>query len=398
MDTNHQTLINQKMAQTKIVWAEAPIKQRALTQRTHNIVNQPQVKVNHDELIRDYAGYEFIQDEMEALVKQFLQVYYQDILKLYGFPEPQNTETLEVMAAGAGASKFVFGAIDKQANLTLGIRLYNSKGFMKDCDKTYESADEYRVNLETHDKPLTEALVDETRIYEELEKNAAKTGIDVRGTWAKFPIHKDNYKNTEYGQYIEDFIYIEDRELKRLMVNLGINAFTIGGFVIGYDGRKVLERPEFGPQDKLNAIIHICNTMLQSWLFTVRHNHKLVGRTIVDLKPAQFVIQADETKTEDFMPAVVIDIGPAENTDNIYTYLKDVSYMKKLIPAFAAEMLKKLGLSEQDKQKAKQSLYEEIINYLTQCKQTAAKQKMIQPSEFEHLVDEFITCMKAKLP
>jgi len=278
------------MAQTKIVWAEAPIKQRALTQRTHNIVNQPQVKVNHDELIRDYAGYEFIQDEMEALVKQFLQVYYQDILKLYGFPEPQNTETLEVMAAGAGASKFVFGAIDKQANLTLGIRLYNSKGFMKDCDKTYESADEYRVNLETHDKPLTEALVDETRIYEELEKNAAKTGIDVRGTWAKFPIHKDNYKNTEYGQYIEDFIYIEDRELKRLMVNLGINAFTIGGFVIGYDGRKVLERPEFGPQDKLNAIIHICNTMLQSWLFTVRHNHKLVGRTIVDLKPAQFVL------------------------------------------------------------------------------------------------------------
>ncbi len=360
-------------------------------------MNQPQVKVNHDELLRDYAGYEFIQDEMEALLEQFIEVYYQDILKLYGFHEYPNTESLELIAAGAGASKFVFGAIDKQANLTLGIRLYNSKGFMKDGDNTYDSADEYKVNLETHDQGLAEALVDETRIYEELEKNAAKTGIDVRGTWTRFPLHKDNYKNTEYGQYIEDFIYIEDRELKRLMVNLGINAFTIGGFIIGYDGKKILERPEFGTQDKLNAIIHICNTMLQSWLFTVRYNYKLVGRTIVDLKPAQFVIQADETKTEDFMPAVVIDIGPAENTDNIYTYFKDVSYMKTLIPAFAAEMLRKI-VSEQDKQKAKQLIYKEIINYLTQCKQTAAKQKMIQPSEFEHLVDEFIICMKARLP
>jgi hypothetical protein len=361
-------------------------------------VNQPQLKVNHDELIRDYAGYEFIQDEMEALLKQFLQLYYQDILKLYDVPEPQNTQTVEIIAAGAGASKFVFGAIDKQANLTLGIRLYNSKGFMKDGDKTYNSADEYKVNLETHDKELAEALIDETRIYEELEKNAAKTGIDIRGTWSRFPLQKNNYKNTEYAQYIEDFIYIEDRELKRLMVNLGINAFTIGGFIIGYDGKKILERPEFGPQDKLNAIIHISNTLLQSWLFTVRYNHKLVGRTIVDLKPAQFVIQADETKTEDIMPAIVIDIGPAENTDNIYTYLKDVSYMKKLIPAFATEMLRKLGLSEQDYQTAKQSVYEQIINYLTQCKQSTTKPKMIQPNEFEQLVDEFITAMKAKLP
>ena len=140
------------------------------------------LQVNHDELLRDYAGYEFVQDEMDALLKQFIQLYYQDILKLYGFHEYPNTEPLEVIAAGAGASKFVFGAIDKQANLALGIRLYNSKGFMKDGDKTYDSANEYKVNLESHDQGLAEALVDETRIYEELEKNGAKTGIDVRAS------------------------------------------------------------------------------------------------------------------------------------------------------------------------------------------------------------------------
>jgi len=356
------------------------------------------VKVNHDEFIRDYAGYEFIQEEMDSLVKQFIHIYYPDILKLYCVLEPENTGALEVMAAGAGASKFVFGAIDKQANLTLGIRLYNSKGFMKDGDKTYDRADDYKINLENHDQPLLKALVDEMRIYEELEQNAARTGIDVRGNWTRFPLHKDNYKKTEYGQYLEDFIYIEDRELKRLMVNLGINAFTVGGFIIGYDGRKILERPEFSTQDKLNAIIHISNCMLQSWLFTVRYNRKqeLVGRTIVDLKPAQFVIQADNTKTEDFMPAVVIDVGPAENTDNIYTYVKNISYMKQLIPAFAGEMLTKIGLSKQDYQTAKQSVYQQIINYLTQCKPTAAKQKIIQPSEFERLIDEFITDVQKK--
>lgn len=356
------------------------------------------MKVNHDELIRDYAGYEFIQEEMESLLKQFIQVYYQHILKLYRVSEPENTGALEVMAAGAGASKFVFGAIDKQANLTLGIRLYNSKGFMRDGNKTYNNAKEYKVNLENHDEPLLKALVDEMRIYEDLEKNAAKTGIDVRGTWTRFPLQKDNYKNTEYSQYLEDFIYIEDRELKRLMVNLGINAFTIGGFIIGYDGRKILERPEFGTQEKLNAIIHISNCMLQSWLFTVRYNRKkeLLGRTIVDLKPAQFVIQADHTKTEDFMPAVVIDVGPAENTDNIYTYVKKISHMKELIPAFATEMLRKIGLSKQDYQTAKQSIYQQIINYLTQCKPNAAKQKRIQPSEFEWLIDDFIADIKKK--
>ncbi len=48
-------------------------------------MNKPQIKVNHDELLRDYAGYEFVQEEMDALLKQFIQLYYQDILKLYGF-------------------------------------------------------------------------------------------------------------------------------------------------------------------------------------------------------------------------------------------------------------------------------------------------------------------------
>ena len=359
-------------------------------------------QVNHDELIRDYAGYEFIQDEVEAVIKRFLQVYYEDILKLYGCPEP--IETLEVVAAGAGASKFVFGVLagtesEASPKWIFGIRLYNSKGLMKDGDKTYDSADEYRVKLETHDKALLEALVDEIRIYEELENNAAKTGIDVKRNWTRFPLQKENYNNTEYGQYLDEFVYIEDRELKRLMVNLGINAFTVGGFVVGYDGRKILERPEFGLDYKLNAIVHISNTMLQSWLFTARYNDKRehVGRTIVDLKPAQFVVQADDIRNAELLPAVVIDIGPAENTENIYTYLKDVAYMKELVPAFAAEMVRKIGLSEQDKQAAKQTVYQEIINYLEKCKQTGTHPKLIQPSEFIELVDKFVTSIRAKL-
>ncbi|RKZ72603.1 MAG: hypothetical protein DRR19_31940 [Candidatus Parabeggiatoa sp. nov. 1] len=270
---------------------------------------------------------------------------------------------------------------------------------MKDGDKTYDSADEYRVKLETHDKALLEALVDEIRIYEELENNAAKTGIDVKRNWTRFPLQKENYNNTEYGQYLDEFVYIEDRELKRLMVNLGINAFTVGGFVVGYDGRKILERPEFGLDYKLNAIVHISNTMLQSWLFTARYNDKRehVGRTIVDLKPAQFVVQADDIRNAELLPAVVIDIGPAENTENIYTYLKDVAYMKELVPAFAAEMVRKIGLSEQDKQAAKQTVYQEIINYLEKCKQTGTHPKLIQPSEFIELVDKFVTSIRAKL-
>ncbi len=348
--------------------------------------------VNHEELIRDYAGYEFIQDEMEAIIKRFLFLYYPDILTLYGY-QASLENPLKVEAAGAGASKFVFGvSVNYPKKLVFGIRLYNSKGLMKDANKIYENSETYKINLETYDQELVEALVDETRIYEELAQEA-KTSIDVRKTWIRFPLDKS--KNAKYSRYINEFNYVEDRELKYLLANLGINAITVGGFIVGYDGRKILERNEFQLEHKLNAIIHICNTMLQSWLFTARYNDKneIVGRTIVDLKPAQFVIQSNEITIEAPMPAVVIDVGPAENTDNIYTYVKNVTYMKELISAFAEEMLRKLALSEPSKQEAKQFIYEEIVDYLNNCKQT----KLIRSKEFISLVDEFLTCMKINL-
>jgi hypothetical protein len=361
-------------------------------------MNLPTIEVNHEELIRDYAGYEFIQDEMEAVIKRFLQLYYPDILILYNYQESSAIDTLEVVVAGAGASKFVFGvSVDYPTKLIFGIRLYNSKGFMKDGNKSYESAEAYKVNLETYDRELVEALVDEIRIYEELEQEA-KTSIDVRKVWTRFSLDKGKSKNAEHGRYINEFSYIGDHELKRLLVNLGINAITVGGFIVGYDGRKILERDEFQREYKQNAIVHICNTMLQSWLFTVRYGDKkkIVGRTIVDLKPAQFVVQSEEIKVEALMPAVIIDVGPAENTDDIYTYVKNITYIKELIAAFAGEMLVKMALPEQEKQQARQFIYEEIADYLNQCKQIETKPKTIKPEEFVNLVDEFLVCIKTK--
>jgi len=354
----------------------------------------PPITVNHDEFLRDYAGYEFIQDEMEAVIKRFLERYYPDILRLYGYqdePTIKTINTLTVYAAGAGASKFVFGvSIDQPINLTFGIRLYNSKGFMKEGDKTYDSAEQYKINLETDDHELIDILIDEIRVYQEFEKQA-KTGIDVRGIWTRFQSNKI-YQDNDCRHYFEQFVYIEDRELKRLLVNLGINAITIGGFIVGYDGRKILERNEFGPSDKLNAIIHICNTMLQSWLFTLQYNNnrEWVGRSIVDLKPAQFVIQSDNMRNDNLMPAVIIDVGPAENTDKIYTYFKDSAYIKNLIPAFAGEMLKKIGLSKYEHRQAKQLIYKKIMNYLNHCQQSTVKPKISRPREFVYLINELI--------
>ncbi|MDM8561119.1 hypothetical protein [Candidatus Parabeggiatoa sp. HSG14] len=358
------------------------------------------IKVNHEELIRDYAGYEFIQDEMEAVIKRFLQLYYPDILMLYEYQESSAINTLEVIAAGAGASKFVFGvlSVDCPTKLIFGIRLYNSKGFMRDGNKTYENAEAYKVNLETYDRELVEALVDEIRIHEELEQEA-KTSIEIKKVWTRFPLDKGKSKNAEHGRYINEFSYIGDQELKCLLVNLGINAITVGGFIVGYDGKKILERDEFQPEYKQNAIAHICNTMLQSWLFTVRYGDRkeIVSRTIVDLKPAQFVVQSEETKVEALMPAIVIDVGPAENTDDIYTYVKNIAYMKELVSAFAGEMLVKLALPEQEKQQARQFIYEGIVGYLNQCKQTEAKPKTIKAEEFVNLVDEFLACYENKM-
>jgi len=363
-------------------------------------MDQLNIDVNHAELLRDYAGYEFIQEDMECLLKQFLHLYFADILSYYDFDNSLVINKLEVSAAGAGASKFVFGvSVDGEKKWDFGIRLYNNKGFMKDGDKTYETAKDYNINLETCDQELVEILVDETRIYEEIAQEA-KTGIDVRKVWIRFQTGTAKYRDSEYNQYVRKFIYIEDRELKCLFVNLGINAITVGGFIIGFDGKKILERPEFSLDFKHQAIVHICNTMLRTWLFTAQYNDKnqIVGRTIVDLKPAQFVVQSNQTDNE--IAAFLIDIGPAENTDNIYTYVKDGVYMKELVAAFAGEMLTKITSHKQHEQVAKQYkcwVYEKIIFYLNSLKQAQQKPTKISSEEFTGLIDEFLSSLKARL-
>jgi len=355
------------------------------------------IKVNHDELIQDYGGYEFIQEEMEAVLQRFLQLYSQDILRVYGYPESLQINELKVQAAGAGASKFVFGVsiLGQGCQFTVGIRLYNSNSKSGDANKFYQNAEEYRSELETYDSKLIATLLDEIRIYREFQE-AANTGIDVKGVWTRFPLSKEanSFENLHCH-----FGYLEDRELKRLLANLGFNALTVGDFVTGYDGRKILERSEFELQQKSNAIIQICHTMLLSWLFTTRYNdqRQIVGRTIVDLKPAQFVVQAEEMREERFMPAVVIDVGPAENTDDIFTYFKDVGYMKELIPTFASEMLKKLALSATDKQTLKQHIGEAMMASFNQSKQSAKRPKIVSPAEFEKLFEEIIMSMRSKL-
>lgn len=355
------------------------------------------ITVNHAELIRDYGGYECIQEEMEAVLQRFIQLYVQDILRVHGYPESLQINELQIQAAGAGASKFVFGVsvLGQDCLFTFGIRLYNSQNKSGDANKTYQSADEYRSELETHDGKLIATLLDEIRIYREFQE-AANTGIDVKGVWTRFPVSKE-VKSFESIHC--HFCYLEDRELKRLLANLGFNALTVGDFVTGYDGRKILERSEFELQQKSDAIIQICHTMLLSWLFTTRYNdqRQIVGRTIVDLKPAQFVVQPTERREERFRPAVVIDVGPAENTDDIFTYFKDVGYMKELIPTFAGEMLKKLTVSATDKHTLKQRIWEEIMAFLNQSKQSAKRPNLVSPEEFEKLVEEIIMSMRSKL-
>jgi hypothetical protein len=69
------------------------------------ICQLPAIQINHEELIRDYAGYDFIQEEMEMAIQRFLELYYDEILESYQSDFSQ-IEHLEVNAAGAGASKF----------------------------------------------------------------------------------------------------------------------------------------------------------------------------------------------------------------------------------------------------------------------------------------------------
>jgi len=355
------------------------------------------IKVNHDELIRDYGGYEFIQEEMEAALRQFLQFYSQDILKLYGYSESLPIDELQVYAAGAGASKFVFrvSVVGQSCQFTFGIRLYSNNSKSGDTNKIYQSADEYRSELEIYDGKLIATLLDEIRIYREFQE-AANTGIEIKGVWTRFPLSPE--LNSFDGIHC-NFFYMEDRELKRLLANLGFNALTVGDFVMGYDGRKILARSEFELKRKLDAIIQICHTMLQSWLFTIRYNdqRQIIGRTIVDLKPAQFVVQSEEVKEDRWMPAVVIDVGPAENTEAIFTYFKDVGYMKELVPAFAGEMLDKLALSATDRQTMKQHIGEAIMTYLEQYKQGGGWPTQISQEMFVQLIEEFIGSMRAKL-
>jgi len=353
----------------------------------------PTIQVNYEELIRDYAGYDFIQEEMEMAIERFLELYYDDILESY-HSDSSKIESLEINVAGAGASKFVFGVFGKTANeeipLIFGIRMYNNIGKMKDEEKIYDCFKEYQLTLETYDNKLIDVLIDELKVYQAFEQQA-KTSINIRGVWTRFPLHEKSLSGNEESHYLDQFVYIEDCELKRLMVNLGINAITVGDFIVGYDGRKILERDEFPVKEKIHAIIEISNTLLQSWLLTLQYNDKqeLVGRTIVDLKPAQFVIQSNDMRKEEWMSAVLIDVGPAENTDNIYTYFKTAASMKNLIPAFATEMLKKIGLPSNEHQDAKHTIYDGMITYLNRYKENELNPKNIPPAIFLSLVDEF---------
>lgn len=350
--------------------------------------------INHDELLRDYGGYEVIQEEFEAALQRFLKIYYQEIARLYGYTAVANEE-LQVFAAGAGASKFVFGvSVGQDPKSTFGIRLYQSQSKSSDT-KLYDRAEDYRIDLESVDEKLLKILVDEIKIYREFQTEAG-TGIDVKGIWTRFPLNqRDNLKESS----VCPWFYLEDRELKRLLANLGLNALTIGDFVTGYDGRKVLERSEFSLEHQLNAIIQIGDALLQSWLFTTRHHdqRQIVGRTIVDLKPAQFIIPSEAIPKERLRPAVVIDVGPAEGTDDIDTYFKDVNYMKRLIPAFALEMLNKLVVSKSDKLTMKQRVCEGIINSLRQIQQTSRLPKETSPAEFLALTEEFIQGIEEKM-
>lgn len=356
-------------------------------------IQLPPLQINHEELNRDYAGYHFIQEEMEMVIKRFLQLYYDEILASYCDSQGAEIEHLQVDTAGAGASKFVFGILGKTINgeipLIFGIRMYNNISKMKDEDQLYDSAKKYQIALETYDQKLVEVLIDELKVYQEF-RVLAKTSIDITKIWTRFPLSEKLIENQE-NNHLNRFIYIEDHELKRLMVNLGINAITVGDFVVGYDGRKILQRDEFSLPEKINAIVHISNTLLQTWLLTLRYNnqHELIGRTIVDLKPAQFVVQSHDIQKKEWMPAVVIDVGPAENTDNIYTYFKTITYMKKLIPAFATEMLKRLVLPENEHQNAKHIIYHNIITHLDYCHNNYHNPN--NATVFFHLIDHFKT-------
>jgi hypothetical protein len=386
------------------------------------ICQLPAIQVNHEELIRDYAGYDFIQEEMEMALKRFLELYYEDILASYD-SDSSKIERLEIHAAGAGASKFVFGIFGKTANgeipLIFGIRMYNNIGKMKDEEKIYDCSKEYQISLETYDKKLVDVLIDELKVHQEFREQA-KTSIDISNVWARFPLHEISLRSDDEithpllpyqegnnttvsplsrgarGVFIDQFAYIEDCELKRLMVNLGINAITVGDFVVGFDGKKILGREEFLVKEKIHAIIHISNALLQTWLLTLRYDNKqeFVGRTIVDLKPAQFIVQSNDMQKAKWMPAVIIDVGPAENTDKIDTYFKTATSMKKLIPAFAMEMLKKIGLSPNEHQDAKRTIYDGMITYLNQCQENHQNPTNIPPAEFSSLIDEFKNKLK----
>jgi len=333
----------------------------------------PPMRFNHEELLRDYGGYDVIQQEIEQVIERFIQIYYDNILDFY--EDSALIEALEIQAAGAGASKFVFGVLGKSFDgempLVLGIRLYNS------IDPLNES----------YDKRLVEVLRDEVTLYH-LFKQHAQTSIDIKGIWTRFPVH----------EHLKPLISIEDRKLKQLLFNLGLNAITVGEFIVGYDGKKILTRDEFAVSEKIEAIIQMSTTLLHSWLSTVHHDehYQLVGRTIVDLKPAQFVIQAEELCQPERKPAVIVDVGPAEYTDPILHCFKTANAMKELLLVFISEMLKQVHLLPHQQQQAKQSIYEAILAYLNACPNYHHLEHIAQP-EFLSLIDVFKRKIKTYL-
>ncbi|MEM7020577.1 MAG: hypothetical protein AAF512_24955 [Pseudomonadota bacterium] len=330
--------------------------------------NLPPVVFDHQELLLDYANYEVIVDDMEAALQRFVAVYYSEILTLCKLSDTTNITQLKFDAAGAGASKFVYSLTlevsdDQVSSPILGIRLYNSMDKMPDADAWYECAEEYRVDKEVFDQRLHQAILDETLLYHEFTE-AAEAGVRIHNAWLRF---QPKEANTALPLH-----YIDDNELKRWFVNLGLNAITLGEFIIGYDSRKLLERDNFELEERLHTVVETCRTLLDMWFFTRAMERGGEGRCIADLKPAQFVMQWPNMHRADRLPSVIIDVGPAENTDDITQCYRTLEYMRSLLPAFARQMLGHIKLDEEAHKQALHDVFDRLNRHVEVLKRQAS--------------------------
>ena len=188
---------------------------------------------------------------------------------------------------------------------------------------------ELDASLESIDDLLWDALLAEIDIHRELTR-MARASVEMDTLWCRFSTESTDSVSIPTA-------YLEDRETKRLMVNLGINAITTGGFIEGVDALKIMRRAEYGTDEKRSAAVAVCESFLTMWLRTYSEDPP-GGRGIVDLKPAQFVVAKTDHHPE-LVPAPVIDVGPADFSDDIRTFLPDTAYMCEVLPILMTRML-----------------------------------------------------------